>query len=69
MAQRVKDPAFVTAMAPGTAVLWVQSLAQELPHALSVAKKKKKPKKQTNKTPLPPKKVKGGVMKCPVPCS
>ena len=41
-------------MAPVTAVLWVQSLAQELPHALSVAKKKKKkPKKQTNKQNTP----------------
>ena len=33
MAQQVKDLTW------GTAVVWVQSLAQELPHAVGVAKK------------------------------
>lgn len=34
MAQWVKDPAVVTAMAVVTAVAWVQSLAWELLHAV-----------------------------------
>lgn len=40
MAQQLKNPAFVTAVALVTAVAWVQLLAQELPHAKGVAKKK-----------------------------
>ena len=35
----VKDSAFVTAAAQVTAAAWVQSLAQELPHAAGTAKK------------------------------
>ena len=39
MAQRVKDP---NVLALGPAVVWVQSLSQELLHALAMAKKNKK---------------------------
>ena len=43
VAQQVKDPAsIVTASVRITAVACVQSLAQEFPHATTVAKKKKK---------------------------
>lgn len=42
MAQRLKDPAFVTAMAPVTAVLWVHSLARELLNTMGVVKKSPK---------------------------
>ena len=45
MAQQVKD----LAVALVTAVVWVQSLAPELPHALCVAKKKKKKKREKRK--------------------
>ena len=42
MAQWVENPA-LSLQRPGlAAAVWVQSLAQELPHAVGVAKKKKK---------------------------
>ena len=41
MAQQVKDPVMVTAVALVViAVAWTQSLAQELPHAVSMDQKK-----------------------------
>ena len=45
VAQRVKDPAFFTAVALVTAVVQVRSLTQEFPHAAGMDKKKKKEKK------------------------
>ena len=42
MAQLVKGSSFITAVAWVTAVVQVQSLAQELPHAMGTAKKKDK---------------------------
>ena len=39
----------VAAAARVAAVAWVQSLAQELPHATGMAKKKKKKKKKRKK--------------------
>ena len=41
MVQQVKDLALSTAAAQITAVVQVQSLAQDLPHAEGMAKKKK----------------------------
>ena len=38
--QQVKDLALVTAGTPFTAVVWIQSLAQELPPTEGAAKKK-----------------------------
>lgn len=40
-AQRVKDPALVTAAAWVAAMMWVRSLAWERPHAAGTAKKNK----------------------------
>ena len=42
VAQQVKDPVLSL---QSVAVVWVQSLAQELPHAMVTAKKKKKKEK------------------------
>ena len=49
MAQWVKDR-HCQALALGTAVTWIQSLAQELLHVMGVAKTNKK-KKKTNTEP------------------
>ena len=49
MAQRVKDLALATASAKVEAVAWIQSLAREFPHALGVAKKRKKKKSHGKK--------------------
>ena len=49
MAQRVKDLALATASAKVEAVAWIKTLARELPHALGVAKKKKKKKSHGKK--------------------
>ena len=46
MVPQVKDPVFrITAVARVSAVLWVRSLAPELPHAVDAAKKKEKKKR------------------------
>ena len=50
MAQCVKDLALPSAVVQVATELWVQSLALELPHALGVAKKKKKKKSEWLKT-------------------
>ena len=44
--QRVKDPVLSTEAAWVTAVVWNQSLAQDLLHDMDEAKKKKKKKKK-----------------------
>ena len=46
MAQQVKDLGIVTAVVQVTAVGQVRSLAQELSHAVGVAKKKKRKRKE-----------------------
>lgn len=51
VARWVKDPA-LSLQWPGLLLwLWVQSLAQDLPHAVSVSKKKKK-KKRKERNPV-----------------
>ena len=46
MAQQVKDLGIVPAVVQVTAVVQVRSLAQELSHAVGVAKKKKRKRKE-----------------------
>ena len=47
MAQQVKDPEIFIAEAQVVAVMWVQSLAWEIPYAMGMDKKKIKKKNPT----------------------